>query len=687
MRITLAENAGYCPGVGKAVNLALETAANSGQNVFSLGPIIHNPQVIEFLGSRGVGVVNDLAELPAGSTLLVRSHGLPPEKLARARAMGLNVVDATCNFVRRAQKYAKQLHQDGYQVYIIGDQGHPEVIAIKAHTENNAVVIRGPDDIDKLELTTRQKIGVIAQTTQRWENVQDCINKLLRKVGELRIYPTICPASTRRQSETMKLATENQVILVVGGKNSANTSNLATISRAAGARTYHIEGPGEINPDWFRGVSAIGITAGASTPRWIIEGVLSRMEEIKEQQTENLDQPEASAPENMAEVAMEMTGPKLERGALINATVVKVEPDRVLVDVGYKTEGIIDVKDLTRFQIDDPNEVVAVGDEFNVVVIKTENEEGHPILSKKRADADLAWEEIQKAQSADGIITATVKEEVKGGLLVDLGVRGFVPASQASSQYVEDLSQFIGQTLKFKILEVDERRKNVVLSHKEVEIAEQEAAKQEVFASIKEGDVISGIVKRLTSFGAFVEIKPGVEGLLHVSEIAWERVNHPSDVLKEGEEIKVKILGIDQEKGRISLGRKQVLPDPWVTLQKEIKEGDVVTGTVTRLVDFGAFIRLAPGIEGLAHISELAYQHVDTPQDVLKSGEEVKVKVLNIDPEAKRISLSVKQAAPEPKKKESAPKKQAASVPTEPTTEGYTIGDMVGDIFGDALKK
>lgn len=687
MRITLAESAGYCPGVGKAVNLALNTAENSGKKVFSLGPIIHNPQVIDLLHSKGVEVVERLEDLASESTLLVRSHGLPPEELSRARELGLEVVDATCTFVRRAQKYAEQLHEEGYAVVLVGDKGHPEVVAIVAHTNNTAVVIRGPNEIDDLKLSVRDKVGLIAQTTQRWDNLQDCALRLLPRVGELRIFPTICPASTHRQSEAIEIARTNQVVLVVGGKNSANTTNLATISRAEGARTYHIEGPGEIDPEWFRGVSTVGITAGASTPRWIIEGVIARMDEIKDQQQENQEQPEVSAtPQNMAEVAMEV-GPKLEKGSVVKTTVVKVEPERVLVDIGYKTEGIIELRDLTRFKATDANEFVSVGDEFEAYVIKVENEEGHPILSKKRADAENAWDEIMAAKDGDGIITAKVKEEVKGGLLVDLGVRGFVPASQVSTRYVENLSQYIGKELKFKILEVDEKKKNVVLSHKAVEELAQEEAKAEVFANLQEGEVITGTVKRLTDFGAFVEIKPGVEGLLHVSEIAWERVNHPGDVLSEGAEIEVKVLGVDREKERISLGRKQVLPDPWTTLSKNVKAGDVVTGTVTRLVDFGAFVRIQTGVEGLVHISELAYHHVATPQEVVKPGDEVEVKVLSVDPEAKRVSLSIKQAKPEPKKEAPKPQAPTPSPVEEPGNNGYTIGDMVGDIFESLRKK
>ncbi|MBO8126690.1 MAG: bifunctional 4-hydroxy-3-methylbut-2-enyl diphosphate reductase/30S ribosomal protein S1 [Firmicutes bacterium] len=698
LKITLAESAGYCPGVAKAVNLALETASQSEGKVHSLGPIIHNPQAVEYLRSKGVEVAEELEDLESGSRLLIRSHGLPPKKIESAREMGLEIVDATCVFVKRAQKYAEVLYQEGYKVCVIGDYNHPEVIALVAHTNDTAVVIRGPDDIDSLELSRTDKVGVIAQTTQQMANFVACITKLLSRVAEVRAFSTICPASTERQAEARKLAQQNEVVLVVGGKNSANTTNLANIARAEGARTYHIESADEIRPEWFRGINTVGITAGASTPSWIIEGVIARMEEMKDLQTSTASEeveeqatpapdaePTESAPETMSEAALDKATSKLEKGATVKATVVQVEPERVLVDVGYKTEGIIELRDLSRFKVDDAREVVSVGDIFNVIVIKPENEDGHPILSKKRADAQEAWEQIMRAKEGDGIITATVKEEVKGGLLVDLGVRAFVPASQVSVKYVEDLSQYIGKELQFKIIEVDEKRRNVVLSHKEIEEEQQEAAREEVFTTLKEGDVITGTVKRLTDFGAFVEIKPGVEGLLHVSEIAWERVKHPRDVLTEGEQIQVKVLGVDKEKGRISLGRKQVLPDPWTTLAQKVSEGDIIKGTVTRTVDFGAFVKIEPGVEGLVHISELAYHHVATPEEVVKPGDEVDVKVLSIDPEARRVSLSIKQTQPQPKKEASKPK-QEEPIQEEPEREGYTIGDVVGNILGSAFK-
>ncbi|NLY56379.1 MAG: bifunctional 4-hydroxy-3-methylbut-2-enyl diphosphate reductase/30S ribosomal protein S1 [Firmicutes bacterium] len=700
MKITLAESAGYCPGVDKAVQLAIKTASESGREVYSLGPIIHNPQVVEDLQSRGVQVVEDLADLPAGSTILVRSHGLPPQELERANKLGLHVVDATCVFVRRAQNYAKELYQAGYKVVIIGDPGHPEVVAIAAHTDNTAMVIRNPNELDDSCFRLSDKVGVIAQTTQRWENLQACITTLIPLVGELRFYSTICPASTKRQAEVADLAKNNEVVLVIGGKNSANTTNLANIARNSGAQTYHIEDAGEIDPEWFRGVTTVGITAGASTPRWIIEGVIARMDEIKDLQTANISAGEVSAEATnegeqdayqVMSDALQDAGPKLEKGATVKAKVVRVEPDKVWVNVGDKSEGIIPLNELGGFKPENAGQLVSDGDEFDAVVIKVEDEDGHPILSKRRADRERDWQRVLAAKEEDGTITATVKAEVKGGLLVDLGIRGFVPASQVSVRYVENLSDFIGQELEFKVVEIDEARKNVVLSHKEVEEEAQERAKQEVFNSLQEGQVITGRVKRLTDFGAFVEIKPGVEGLLHVSEIAWERVQHPADVLREGEEIEVKVLGVDREKGRISLGRKQVLPDPWTTLAKNVKIGSVIPGEVTRVVDFGAFVRIAEGVEGLVHISELAHHHVASAEEVVKPGDQVEVKVLSIDPDARRVSLSIKQAKPEPKKEPALAKAKVesagtAAISAEPETEGYTIADRLGDIF-DSLKK
>mgnify|MGYP000462904655 CR=1 FL=1 len=649
MEVRLAARAGFCFGVRRAIELALKTAREEKGPIYSLGPLIHNPQVVEFLQERGITVVENLAECEGG-TLIIRSHGVAPSVLAAATEKGLKVVDATCPFVRRAQQLACDLTRDGFQVVVVGDREHPEVQGIVGWTGGRALVVENA--AEAAQLSSFSYLAVIAQTTQPLSNMQAVVKVLESRVESLKVVNTICHAVAERQQAALELARQVEVMIVVGGANSANTRKLTELCRLTGTRTYQIERAEQLDPGWFQGVRIAGLTAGASTPDWIIEEVERRMRELEE----------VTNPEEQMQTLPVRT---LRTGEIVRGVVVYVGQDEVLVDVGAKSEGVVPLRELSCCEVSSPHDVVKVGDEIDVWVVKAEDNEGRIILSKNRADAVKAWDILDKAFKEGTPVEGVVREVVKGGLLVDVGVRAFLPASQVERGYVEDLSQYIGQRIRAKVIELNRGRKKVILSRKAFLEEEYALRRQQTLNSIREGDIVKGTVQRLTPFGAFVDIG-GIDGLLHVSEISWRRINHPGEVLKVGDEIEVKVLKVDRENEKVSLSQKQVLPDPWENVAEKYPVGKIVPAIVVRLVPFGAFVELEPGVEGLIHISHLADWHVAKPEDVVQEGQEVQVKVLSVDPEEKRIRLSLREAVRE-------------KVPQE--SDEVTLGDVFGNLF------
>ncbi|WP_408956068.1 bifunctional 4-hydroxy-3-methylbut-2-enyl diphosphate reductase/30S ribosomal protein S1 [Natroniella sp. ANB-PHB2] len=656
MEIQLAECAGFCFGVDRAMNLALEAGEERDCKVSTLGPLIHNPQAVSRLQNVGVEVKEKLDDISEG-VVIIRSHGVPPKILEKATERDLELINATCPFVKRAQEKAKELKKKGYQVVISGDKNHPEVISILGFADNEAVIIEDESDFDNINI--EKKVGVIAQTTQSLENLQKLINYLVSEASELKVYNTICTTTGQRQDEAAELSREVELMLVIGGYNSANTSRLAEICRENEVKTHHIETADDLQTGWFKNIKQVGITAGASTPNWIIKEVLRRMTEIKNEEEKN-----------------EFESAVLTEGEIISGKIQEVSEEGIYVDVGAKTEGFVPKKEIKEENfVEDYSE----GDEVEVEVLNPEDEDGRAVLSKKKVDAEQAWERVEEVHQSEEIIEAEVAKEVKGGLVVDIGVRGFIPASHVAIEYVEDLSQFVGEELKLKIIEVEREDNNVVLSRKVVLDEEREEKKKEVLASLKEGEEIEGEVTKLVDFGAFVELG-GVEGLLHISEISWGRIGHPSEVLEEGETIKVKILGVDEEEGRVSLGRKQIQPDPWEEFIGEYNEGDLVEGKITKTVDFGAFLEIKSGVEGLIHISQLSHEHVATVEEVVTEGDIVEAKIINIEPGDKRVGLSIKELeSVAPKQKKSKPKR--VSQDNKDEGSGVKLGDVFGDLF------
>jgi len=666
-----------------------EEARRSNQSLRTLGPLIHNPQVVKRLGEQGITIAAEPEDVKEGS-IIIRSHGISPEVLDKLEAQGVTIINATCPFVSRAQKRASHLSNQGYQVVIVGDRNHPEVIGILGWAQGKAKIVESPSEA--AALAAYDKIAVIAQTTQPEDNFQAVVNVLKDKTNNLVIHNTICSATRERQEAAKLLAKAVDLMIVVGGKNSANTKKLAKICQEAGATTHHIENVAELCEPWFNNIVKVGVTAGASTPEWIIEEVVLKMEDIKKEQ--EIEQTEAAVEEEKAEAGEVETDqeaveaqlnenmPELRRGSIITGKIVQINDNEVMVSVGGKSEGIIPINEVSMRHVDNPEEVISIGDEVSVVVIKPENDEGHPILSLKRAERDKAWEKLEDAFKEETELEAEVLEVVKGGLLVDVGIKGFVPASLVDRGYVEDLNSYVGTNLRLQVIELDRGKNKVVLSKKAILDKEYEQKRQETWETLEEGQVCKGTVRRLTDFGAFVDLG-GVDGLLHVSELSWGRVDHPRDILEEGQEIEVKVLGVDREEERVSLGLKQLKANPWDTAAERYPEGTVVEGTVLRAAPFGAFVEVEPGIEGLVHISQLSHEHVEKTEDAVTPGDKVEVKVLGVDEEAQRMSLSVKETQPRPKKQApQQPKQQQKAsgnqqVQTEET--GITLGDMLGE--------
>ncbi|WP_041607669.1 bifunctional 4-hydroxy-3-methylbut-2-enyl diphosphate reductase/30S ribosomal protein S1 [Halobacteroides halobius] len=671
MEIKVGERAGFCFGVDRAMDFALKEGKESKNSVHTLGPLIHNPQAVDKLKKADIKVIDQIDKVDDG-TIIIRSHGVRPSIIEEAEDKDLDIINATCPFVQRVQEKAKQLYKDGYQVLISGDKDHPEVIGILGHTDNQAIVVEELSDCKEVKL--KSKVGVVAQTTQSLNKLKKLVDYLLPQISDLKVHNTICTTTGQRQDEAARLAQDMDLMIVIGGYNSANTNRLAEICRENGAITHHIEQADELQVDWFSNIKKIGVTAGASTPNWIIKEVVSRMAEIKQDVEEKETTEESTT---------------LTVGERVTGTIAQLTEDGAYIDIGAKTEGFIPNNEISSQRVAS-SEILSEGEEVEVEIVNPEGEDGHPILSKRKVDEEAAWAKVKEAYENEEIITAKVDREVKGGLVVNIGLRGFIPASHVAVDYVEDLSQFVGQELELKVIEVEEENNNVVLSRKAILEEELSKKKEEILNSLNKGDIVEGKVTKLVDFGAFVDLG-GVEGLLHISEISWQRIEHPSKVLEEGQEIEVKVLEVNPTEERIALGYKQTQPDPWEQFDNKYDEGDKVTGKITKTVDFGAFMEVEPGVEGLIHISQLSHEHVANVEDVVTAGDEVEAEILNIDINERRVGLSIKELESAPAS-QGQPARQPKSRPNKRNNNrqqdkekknGTTIGDLVGDDLED----
>jgi small subunit ribosomal protein S1 len=684
LKITVAEHAGMCGGVNKAVRLA-EDAVREGP-LYCLGPLAHNERLLATLRQQGVIFVDDLAEVPAGAAVMIRSHGVRPETVRQAEEKGLYVIDATCIFVHKLQMLAAELVNEGKQVVILGDPLHPEIQGVMGWGQDAPHVLADPGQVDSLEgLDSQTPVAVLAQTTQRQELLEALAEKLKVKVPVVEIYNTICKATALRQDAAGKLARDVDVMVVVGGKDSANTRKLAEICRMSGTKTITVTDAEELDLLQLQDVSTVGVTAGASTPDWTIKEVIVKMENEKGMEEVQEEQVTAETPEEVAaeDVTMDQVVREFSVGDVVKGTVEQVSDDEVLVNIGYKSEGVLPRQEVILGADQSLSSVLQAGQEVDVAVKKIDEKEGKIILSRKAIERKEKWAELEQAFEAGTVITGRVKEAVPAGLVVDLGggFEGFMPGSLVDLRFVPDFKEFMGQELSFKVIEMRREKEKLILSRKQVLEEEQGALKDKVLNALKPGQIIRGTVKRLTNFGAFVDVG-GIDGLVHVSELAWNRVDNPGDILSVGDQIDVKVIEVIPERDRIGLSLRQAQADPWTEVARKFKAGDLVDGKVTRVVDFGAFVELFPGVEGLVHISQLANYHVKQASEAVEQGQAVKVKILDINTEAKRVSLSMRDAAPRPKRESQ--QRQVQQMPQD-TGTGLTLGDVFGDLFD--LKK
>ena len=630
MRLELARSAGFCYGVRRAVQMA-EMAAEGGRPCVMLGPIIHNRDVIAYLESIGVGLVDTPEEVPPGTAVLIRSHGEGrPVHEALAR-LGRPVIDATCPNVSRIHQIVSRAEEGGRQVLIIGTRTHPEVAAIAGWCRR-PVVLEGVAELSNwLETAPERRdipLTMVSQTTSTRFIWDSCVEKAKKECTNLKIFDTICNATCKRQSEAQALAARSDAMVVIGGRESSNTKRLAELCGALCPMVVWIERAAELEPSNLCRKASIGITAGASTPEWIIKEVYDKMSD------ENIE-----IEESFAEM-LEKSIKTLNTGEKVTGVVTGITPTEIYVDLGTKHAGYIPVSELT----DDPTakveDLVKIGDEIETYVMRVNDQEGVVTLSKKRLDTVKSWDDIEQAREEHTTVEGVVTEENKGGVVVSIkGVRVFVPASQTGLPRETPMSQLLKQHVRLRITEVNRARRRVVGS---IRAAEERAAKAaEVWANIEENKRYTGTVKSLTSYGAFVDIG-GVDGMVHISELSWSRIKHPSEVVSVGDTVEVYVISFDKEKKKISLGMKDRSQNPWEVFTGKYQPGDVANVRVVKLMTFGAFAEVVPGVDGLIHISQIADHRIDKPGDVLSEGQMVDVKIIDIDYDNKKVSLSIR---------------------------------------------
>lgn len=663
--IRLAKTAGFCFGVNRAVSMVY-AMLEEGKTVYTLGPIIHNPQVVTDLEKRGVVIVDETGEVPQGAVLVVRTHGVPAAVTQAIKERGLDCCDATCPFVSKIHQIVAKRSEGGDIVLIAGDPAHPEVQGIRGHCPGKSYVFNGVGQLEDLLRTypefSNAPISVVAQTTfhiKEWEN---CVKKINLVCTNATVFDTICNATQERQEEAIALSKACGAMVIIGGRQSSNTAKLRDVC-ARNCPTFLIETAKELAGIDFSVYSSIGVTAGASTPAGIIKEVLETMSELLNENPELVEekaesaasaeeaaaqpaQEEAPAEKSFDEMsfseALEASLQSMNTDQKVKGTVVGMSPSEIQVDIGRKHAGYIPLDEFSADPTVNPLEAVKVGDVLDLIIMKTNDAEGTVMLSKKRFDAIKAWDDVVKASEDESILEGVITDVIKGGVLASTnGVRVFIPASLATASRGEPLDGLLHQHVQFRIIEVNKPRRRAVGSIRAVLKEARKAAEDAFWAQAEVGQVYTGTVRTIVSYGAFVDIG-GVDGMVHISELSWNRIKHPSEVVSVGDQIEVYIKALDPEKRKISLGYKKVEDNPWEILRRDYPVGSEVTAKVVGMTAFGAFAQIIPGIDGLIHISQIADHRIEKPQDVLSVGEEVRVKITDIDFDKKRVSLSIR---------------------------------------------
>lgn len=658
-KIKVADKAGFCFGVDRAVKIVYNEL-KCGKNTATFGEIIHNENVVHDLENSGVKVINSADEIEKleNVSVVIRSHGVGRdvyELLEKRKPFGVEVCDGTCPFVAKIHKIVSEKSEQGYDVIILGDKNHDEIRGIAKNCYNLPYICSDEAELreilQKKIKNFKKKVAIVAQTTYNiiiWEKCRQVISE---EYPQAEVFNTICSATSERQQSAVRLAECSDMMIVIGGKHSSNTAKLYDLCRERCNACFLVSDAGELDREEILkrlSVSGenfnIGITAGASTPAYIIKEVQNQMSEIIKNMDEDFD----------FASALDASFKKIYTGQRVKGYITAVNNTEATVDVGIKQTGYIALSELT----DDPtlkvSDVVKVGDEVDLIVIKINDAEGYVNLSKKKVDAMVGFDKLVKAKEEDKILEGTVTNVVKGGVIaITEGTKVFIPASQATARRDEKLESLLKTNVKFKIIEIDERKFKAIGSIKAVLNAERDAAKAKFWESVQVGDKFKGEVKSITNYGAFVDLG-GIDGMVHISELSWNRIKHPSEVVKVGDVVEVYVKELDSENGRISLGYKKDEDNPWVKFANEYSVGDVVDAKVVSITPFGAFAQIIPGIDGLIHISQIANKKVANVKDVLAIGDEVKAKITEIDVEKKRISMSIRELLEEEGTDESA---------------------------------
>ena len=671
-KIILAETAGFCFGVDRAVNLVY-SLVNDGKKVCTLGPIIHNAQLVGDLEQRGVKIIDSIDECPDGYMVVVRTHGVEKSVIDDIENKNIDYVDATCPFVKKIHRIVKKF-DSSVPVLVAGDVNHPEVIGIRSYCNGKSFVFKNDEELQKIlqngYIDKNEKIICVSQTTFSLEEWKKC-EKIIKKVcTNCEIFDTICNATADRQNEAYEISKKSDAMIVIGGRHSSNTCKLRDVS-SAHCRAFLIETADELKSIDLSPYNVIGVTAGASTPSVIIKEVLKSMsEEIKEKEvettsavTEEVVETAETADKAVKEPAVKASADgeasfeellnesfkENENSKVVTGTVVSITPTEVYVDVpGRKQTGVVAFNDLSAEPIDKCEDVVSVGDEIDLVIMKTDDQDGVLKLSKKLVDAQKGWDDIVAAKENDEILEGTVTQVIRGGVLVTTkGTRVFVPASLSGVPRNQELDSIKGQTVRFKIIDINPARRRAVGSIKVVADAERKEKQDAVWATLEVGKKMTGTVKSLTSYGAFVDLG-GIDGMIHISELSWSRIKHPSEVVKVGDTVEVTIKALDEETRKISLGFKNIEDSPWEIMKRDYPVGSVVDARIVSFATFGAFANILPTVDGLIHISQISWDRIQTPQDVLKIGDVVKAKIIDIDYDKKRVSLSIKELLDKP---------------------------------------
>ena len=646
MEIIRAEHSGFCFGVDRAINLAFTEAERKDREgrLLSCGKLIHNSAVVSKLESMGVKIIEDLSQAERGDTVIVRSHGEPREFYEEAERRGIRLIDTSCVFVKKIHEIVSKAHEADRPVIVIGDRDHQEVKATTGWCGYEAAVIGSAEEAERYAEDVYSKAiaapVIVCQTTIRCELMQEILDVFDRSGIEYELHRTICNATRDRQESCRQLAGQVDLMVVIGDKHSSNSRKLFDIAKNNCQNSVFIENASELLLKDGEKYTKIGVIAGASTPEWIIKEVISSM---SENVTKNMEQNPMM--DFMDDIEKSLRLPK--PGDVIDGKVDQVMDDAVIVNMGCKKDGILRADEVVLEEGQKLSDVFKEGDDIQAKVIKSDEGEGGILLSKKRLVAVENYTELEEAMENKDVINVKLVRAVNGGVIAAYKeITGFIPMSQLSDRYVENADEFLGQNVDVRVIRVDTKRNRAVFSRKTVLVEEKRKAVAEVWSNLNVGDIVEGKVMRFTDYGAFVDIG-GVDGLLHISEISWGKLKHPEEVLKIGDIINVKILSLNEEKGKISLGLKQTQPEPSSLVGDKYQVGDVLDGKVVQTKEYGAFVELEAGLDGLVHISEIANKRVENVSDELKVGETVKVKIMEIDPEKRRISLSIKAALPE----------------------------------------